>query len=478
MKKKAKDILREHVYQHEYLVNPEEIFLGSLKQIKKERNEKKRYLFLLFLFFGLSIFIKFQVSTLDTNLSSYDQRSDQTALTTDIDQSDVVLNSSEKNTLTQEKKSSELNSENDEIGLAAAAEKSTLLKENSKEIISLELSSFGSTFSNKPLAKVGKLSAEKENINPLDYSDAQLIGKPSNNPLDAFSYLRKANISKNNIAETQSSNNQIESAIAKVGVTYFQKIAAIESSNFDIEARAIPLENALNFNLSTEVGQKNRSKFALSISASYGLFKEDLVANEMAFQNYATLKSAQERELEVLSSKVLLTYMFSNQLLLSVGAKYQQINEEFSWIGSYFVNEHGEVIDVGEDNLEEIGFYQEVDRELVDFNKHQVLSVPILLGFQKNINRFSVGVNAGPSFLLFSSSNGHNLGLAALPVTLDMLNPKFGMGWEGNFDFAYLVAYRTSIFSELSVQRLHAQEQFVSSNINSLSVSLGLRKWL
>ena len=505
MKQKVKDILKEHVREHEYPINPEEIFLGALSQIKNEKKDKRRYLFGLMFFFGISIFIKLHVSTLSTDFLSYDLLANNVVDDTDVETQIIKnnnqaeqsqlnnskelyaadqINTTSINTTqanTAQANTAQTDATQTRIAQASVAQASVAqanpsssqpLKNKALKNTSIDISPNTSIETEVSISNTVKFRQSKQQFVHEEKQNGWFGEEENLDVLIGSKHLRKAN------KEVKSNSSEAGTVAQNERIDDFETLALIPWSNFEINQRVIPEENLFGFFQSTNFIQRHVPKFALSLTTSYGLFKEDLVANDQAYLNYATMKSAREKELEVLSSKLLLNYMMTDQLSISVGAKFQQINEEFTWVGSYFVNEIGEVIDVSQDNLVGVNFYQEVNQEIVDYNKHQVLSIPLLLGLQKNIRRFSIGVKAGPIFQVYSSSVGHNLGIAALPVTLDMLNPQFGMGWEGNLEFAYVVGKLTTFFTELSAQNLHTQEQFVSSNINSLSIGLGVKRGL
>jgi len=155
-----------------------------------------------------------------------------------------------------------------------------------------------------------------------------------------------------------------EKAISEVDALNLDNVLSISSveiltpSIFEIRERKVVLNLQTSSASIVEVEPTiAKPKFALSLIGSYGIFQKDYVANEEKFLAYSNARNESEKELEILSTKLSLSYALTDLFQLSSGIKIQQINEEFSWIGSYTVNEIGQSIDISEDKLNEVFHY-------------------------------------------------------------------------------------------------------------------------
>jgi len=174
----------------------------------------------------------------------------------------------------------------------------------------------------------------------------------------------------------------------------------------------------------------------------------------------------------------LASYALNDFVQVKTGIKFQQINEEFDWDGSYTINELGERIEIDPEaeTLVAIPFQQQVDRDVVNYNKHQLVSIPVLIGLHKRVNAFSMGINAGPLFNVYTNTSGVQFNADFIPVAIEDNVPSFNIGLEANAEIGYTIKNNTDLIFDLSVQRMTGNDSFLNFSINSLSAGLGLKK--
>lgn len=492
MKQKVKDILREHVHQHEYPVNPEEIFAGALAGIKKDQKDRKRYLFGFLLFFGVSVFFKLQLTTLDTNYLNYNQLSDVST------HQDYTAPTNTKTNFTPEQAEvlPQVNASRD-IAVPTLAAKETNSSTNSQIQQQKTNSTKLNTKVDIPQQSSPSNSLEKDlhfesetSLNDFQESKQNILESNTADVSLIASQLQLLQTEKDNVGlESEKENVQDKSLVfideeeERIFIEIIGLIDNIDAEAFGIDKRILDLENKMDQQLSAVNSSATSGKFALSMMAYYGKYQKDYIAKEDQYLAYANERKEVETELEILTTKLLLSYAFSEGFKLSTGIKYQQFNEQFIWEGNYVVNEVGEQINVNIDNLTGGTFIQGVDRSVTSYNKFEVVSIPVLAGFFKNYNKIYLGINAGPSVELYSNADGQvlsfveqNSNLIGLPNGLASVLPEFGLSLEANVEIGVKLGRRTEFLAEVSTQRTFSQEQFLSANFNSLSLGLGLRK--
>lgn len=499
MKKKVKDILKEHVHQHEYTINPEEIFVGALAEIKKEKKDKRKYLLFFLLFFGVSVFMKLYFSDMDNGHSIHNQLSD-----TSIEQIDEVSDYAKNEDLlettleTQVNTSTPPETENENETTTIETDEVNQSEEptNNSRIQEFRTKTRTETSINEKL-KETKVIDESNTTQPTYTKDfktpvKQIIESPQrseNTFIAAQPHLPRAiheNQDENVEAETNERSTKINDEV-KVPMNAWPGAEAMQSidllnlltpNGFVIGERDVDVTDKMYHGLVEIKKIKPRSKFALSIIGSYGLFDKTTIAKDAA--QVITQDLFEEKPLEILSSSFLLSYTLSNSISLSSGIKWQQINEEFAWNGNYNVNELGDIINEvpGAESLVGMPYSQEVEHTIVDYTKRQLVSVPVLIGYSKRFNAFSIGANAGPSLNVYSKSEGRTLNELNLPVTIESLSPTYGLGVEGNVELGYAIAKRTDLLLNLSFQHLESEDILSEINFNSLSLGLGFRKGL
>lgn len=512
MKKKVKEILRENVHQHEYPVNPEEIFVGALAKVKQEKKDKKKYLLGFLLFFGVSVFLKLQLSTLET-INNYHSGLTNTYIgeSQQNDRSIDKINSPEE---IYELQANSSTNRKEEIQTETQAGDTRIKQEVSTNLESLNSQiSTKNTIELKPTIKLTektpRLSAQDNLISKQSIDTESLIVKSVVPVLAVGKNLREAKkesafeiTSKEEVVIQEKEEELVQSMPEEMQLVSNQEmllpkeeedqdyteiigkdfLSNVEFLNvyppvvFDIEERVLDLETAIGQYIVEIKPTMAQSKFALSLVSSYGVFRKDYIANDAKYVDYSESRNAVESELEIFSTKLMLSYSLSNMIQLRTGLKVQQINEEFAWDGSYTVNEFGEQIDVNAESLIGIPFYQTVDRDLLNYTKHQIVSIPVLIGINKQLSAWKVGLHAGPSFNVYSKSEGLSLDEDLIPIAMEENVTTFKLGIEANFELAYSIARKTDLLLDVSFQQLNSQEQFINSSYNSLSFGLGVRK--
>lgn len=497
MNNKVKEILRENVHQHEYPINPEEIFVGALAKVKQEKKDRKRYFFGFLLFFGLAVTAKLQFSTLNTN---FDFQGNETEAFI----GEIIEDTNTKNILPEEDLEPQVSSSSS-IVEDVKEEKETQVN------FSIAQTSIAKEKVNSPTKNItdnksieSKAVKETKIINQNSQLKKQesTVAKPIiNSIIPTVSSIKNLRKAKEEIVEkpVEEGSRTKESLLSKSK----EKIAAVEKESvnelsqiefqnlidismlkliypglIEVKERGLDIKAGMDEQLVQVEPREAKSKFALSLIGSYGLYQKTYTAKEEQYLEYVNARNNAETDLEILSTKLILSYKLNDYIQLSSGLKFQQINEEFAWDGSYTINELGEQIDLTQDNLVGIPFYQNVDRDLVNYNKHQLLSIPVLVGITKEMNALTVGLHAGPFFNVYTNSEGLSLNQELLPNLIEVSGTSFSLGIETNVELGYSMNRSTDLLLDVSLQRLQSQDQFLNATFNSLSIGLGIRKSL
>ncbi|HMQ47210.1 MAG TPA: hypothetical protein PKA00_06780 [Saprospiraceae bacterium] len=188
-------------------------------------------------------------------------------------------------------------------------------------------------------------------------------------------------------------------------------------------------------------------RFYVEALASPDLTFRNLEAREPAFEEYAEFRNSTEDRMYAFSAALRLAMVSEAGLTMRTGINYSQINEKFRYVNgseerveikSIFDN-NGNVI--GTDTIVVIG-----TRTKVTYNQYQMLDIPFLLGYEFEMDRLSLNVNAGAYLNLLFKQEGDFLSPQSLePVSFDSGNPdaypafkqQAGLGWYGSVGVVY-----------------------------------------
>lgn len=171
-----------------------------------------------------------------------------------------------------------------------------------------------------------------------------------------------------------------------------------------------------------------------------------LKANEPALAEYRDARNETEYPRLSYSAGLRLEAMTNKGWNLRSGLEYLQINEFFE---DRTKNEVRVVITQIYDPLGNIigtdTTYETLDRVRITYNSYRFVDVPLMVGYQKNFNKFSLRVTAGAYLNLAFSQTGEFLDTEYQPVTFssDVENhyrafrPQAGLSLGGGVGFLY-----------------------------------------
>lgn len=232
--------------------------------------------------------------------------------------------------------------------------------------------------------------------------------------------------------------------------------------------------------------------FAVDILASPDYIIREISAVDPELASYAKSREESEQYKTAFSAGVRLSMLADNGLAFRTGINYSRINEKFTYFnGTEVITSIKEQFDndgnlIGFDTITEIG-----TRYKVTHNRLQMLDIPILVGYEVNLDKFSVSVNGGAYLNLISNLRGDILSPQdGTPMSIDSDDPdaypafkrQVGLGWYGSLGLAYNASDDLQILVEPHFKmypKSFTREQFgISQRYSSVGVSVGIRKHL
>ena len=165
--------------------------------------------------------------------------------------------------------------------------------------------------------------------------------------------------------------------------------------------------------------------FAVDILASPDYIIREISALDPELASYAKSREESEKYQTAFSAGMRLSMIADNGLAFRTGINYSRINEKFTYFnGTEVITSIKEEFDndgnlIGYDTITEIG-----ERYKVTHNRIQMLDIPILVGYEVDLNKFSISVNGGAFLNLLSSQRGDILSPQdGTPMSIDSDDP-------------------------------------------------------
>ena len=290
---------------------------------------------------------------------------------------------------------------------------------------------------------------------------------------DKSSFIQEASIAKpsNRLKEIIQPIDDIESQIEllssmKVSTLSLlnEKALALDSNYYKpFEKRKITLKNHLfvNFKKGPEFHQTN------------------YISNNNEYVEYAEARKNSTSSKVGGSAQLTLSYYFHNNVFIESGFRYNQVKEEVNY-ETFTVLSETKVLDstllgykVGPTG-EPVPIYNisertEIEKDITTTNSvnvYHTLSVPVLVGYQLDFNRFSFQLKTGASISLISSRSGSVLGHQENEIIkLGGSSDPYKNAMVYNWEFAGGVGYQLS-------EKIHLiMEPTFRTTLNSLTKS-------
>lgn len=495
MKEKVKEVLRQHVKQHEYPVDPSEIWAGMQTALKKE--EKKDYrkiIGILFsIGFGLLLFgFYFNIDSQDTTSISENENtklSEDTNQNTQVGIKQTSTDISNSNIIDQEVSNKKILANEIADEKIVATNKPDDSSQVNEKIKKAKSSIQVAQNRIEQIGNIVEKQAENSGIERVIKRTEQLILNPSNITVqETNSEVEDEQELSNEVNENTNLKKPEDSLIEKKGFENADKIfAEAPRSKVDVLIslyliKSLGLKHAnepvvMAGQFTTIDVEKLRSKrSAVSLIASAGLFTKRLTANKEEHSAYANSRESYEVPLEVFSAQALYTIPFFDKLNISTGLNYMVFNEEMNWSGTYVVDAQGQYISETTEYILGQNYYQEVNHSLVNYNQSKLISIPVLIGFSDRHRRISYGFKSGVNFQTRSNIAGFTLDENLVPT--NSFDQNFGIGFQSKIELGYFIKPSLQIVVDFSTMQLTAKEELLSQRLYSYSLGLGLSKTL
>ncbi|MFK7775066.1 MAG: hypothetical protein AB8F94_23195 [Saprospiraceae bacterium] len=169
-----------------------------------------------------------------------------------------------------------------------------------------------------------------------------------------------------------------------------------ESSNLSLDG----VEKHVEFNKE----ELDSEKFKIEILSGFSFVNRLLENNNSDNQALFNLRNETESTHGAINISVLGTWKPKPFLSISTGLNFTQINEQFKFQGEIIQKDSIEndivafQININEDSIAIFGdqvFDRKFNHNKLYFNKYRMIDIPVLIGFEKRIKKFSLGGRAG-----------------------------------------------------------------------------------
>ena len=328
-----------------------------------------------------------------------------------------------------------------------------------KDINSLEKASTGSIDQNITSKFINEDLIHSNPSNGVRVSSSDFISKVNsqkgfqlNQDRNAFqSITNQSTAIKNEFGSNSNagikSDDKLNGDFLRNGTSSFQTLSLLPN-------QLLPFSAKENFNerikSSKEIELKNSSRWSVEVfgGTNIKIFDYHSTAN----RELADLKNNTDKIFLGYQFGINLGYQLNPNTILQTGINHQRswskLNHEF--MNSETIQKRDQLIKVWIDaNTLDTLNVQRVDttvnltsrHKVVHFNKYEKLSIPLLLGFQKNLNRFSVVLFVGPTFNFYTDQVGKHIddegSLSIFSNDEDPIFKKFQLGASAKLGLYY-----------------------------------------
>jgi len=255
-------------------------------------------------------------------------------------------------------------------------------------------------------------------------------------------------------------NEQIEIAfnhsvdfLATNKLAFSQALRALDIN----EDESLPILNISNQGGESEEINKNKKKRGgLSVSVYSGLYQLDKSFNTDGQKSeFLAEKEYALTPLELSSVGTQLKYDFGG-IYVKAGVEFQSLNERFEF-EQYTVLDTvnvpgvvGILIDRNGDASDQQGFVQEVNtstKRWLNHNNYRLFSIPLSIGYEKKINKWSLSVEAQSIFNFHRSFSGLELDSEFMVTDKsNTINDSFNLGFGISIGLGYTLTDKTSVY--------------------------------
>lgn len=472
MKKEARDILQKHFSNHETDVNPDMIW----KAIQAKRQQKRRKPFWLFGISGLLLMlIIFGISSYSfSNISKKSSRTSE--LTSSLKQNYKSTQFPKKQNDNPSLQKSRNNQDDVNPSEIPAETKSTTKTENKKRSILNHV-----VFKNEsvPAERIKNLS-QSNTDSKSNFKIADSTIKRNNNL-----YEKEAVFST-----TENSHSFLESvnkSSFKTGKNQIN-IKRLATLNGLLDLTSKVEYDHLFPQLAPITFRKNINKWSFTFLT--GVSHSSSSYTQTIEENISLVKSLETHIKPHINTQfsALISFQISNRFRIATGLSYQKLSEEFSWNKSYIEDFDGNFIRLLEDpeadpfnsligsNSSAYSFVK-IDRNIFDYNKFQLIDLPLRLYYQLSNSTLAVSCFAGMNYNLWQSINGYTLGNEnqLLPYEESDFSLSIGNQYVIGSEISYSVHPKLKLVTEISGQTRQIVEQRYSKRDLSYQISMGLR---
>ena len=315
-------------------------------------------------------------------------------------------------------------------------------------------------------------------------SDSQLLGEELIEK-SAFEVAK-------NEAPTASPNenmNAFSASTEKVGMSEITRLPQLKSDLLTIDLGEIkgpegcynfggrsggPILNALSFDLLGGLGFAPRT-----LTNNSGDSDQDL---------YVDAREETESEWYAFTSTLRANMRYKSGLTFRAGLNYSQINEIFEFRNGSATQTIITTVENPDGTTTTTTEVQEGELYKLTHNRLKFFDIPLMIGFEKSVGKFTFGINAGASFNVQFSQKGDFLSELGEPVNFNSDNPskvdyfktKAGMSYIASAGISYQLSNNLDLHFEPHFRKFTApvSEGAIEQSYSNFGIQAGVRYFI
>lgn len=459
MSDELKKHLRKHVDEHQYDIDPQEIWDGILQ---KEAKRKRRPLYWLLPLLGLVAMVWFTVTTINHDqvlnteqLLGNLQSPQNEAIVTTEDKAEPVMATIE-NTETFTDLTAVANTD-------AEVTSSAFVSPIKKESFNTSQSNFSTTSITSSSATTSSTTTTSNQF----FNDTRLGESPSSKE-NAITPVDEEEIQQPPLARQLSPLASVSSYLAY----------DTDRFSYDLMSHIIPLRKGKRMTLRLLGGVGTVSNQISPVVPDPGQ------ANAYQSELRRSANSAQF----AYNGRVMMDIEISKGFFLGAGISYEKVIERFLLDGNYIVDAQGNLVTEtildtegstavnfnSESNTEE--YYVSIDRSIDSYNGYEYVDIPLQLGYAYSFGRWTPSVFVGTSLNVMSKNTGYLYGSDGIPTTYADTDKPFqiGLRYHGGIGVDFQLCRQMVMTLGLDFSHRRRENHGVVSQYQVLGSHLGL----
>ncbi|MCA1761593.1 MAG: hypothetical protein LC664_01140 [Flavobacteriales bacterium] len=312
-------------------------------------------------------------------------------------------------------------------------------------------------------AHQGNSSFDEETVSDSRNSeDVQLAG--SSSELFTRNEITSKEYGAGNFKDSQAAQGGFDDGVAVIDEIPISGdlMTPIPASQFDWESRAVDLlENPENDLYPSD--NSNRPEISLLVDGGAGFVGRQIESADPGWNAFTRQRLRTETPLEFANAQFRVSLELQNNWYFTAGASFTRINERFeldritheeelvTYVSDIHIGESGDSTLIYSTGLVSTEHHEQVNH----INRYTFIDIPVTAGYNYDLGRWSLALEAGVLFNVRLRSTGSMLDSEGVVVRIEntnMFHSRLGLSYTGSVRIGYQSGTRTMLYIQPGVR--------------------------